>query len=453
MKAKLFIMPVLIAGLALIPAGQAAAQSLRTLHSFTGGSDGGSPRASLILSGNTLYGTASSGGLSGDGTVFSVNTDGTSFTILHDFTAESDNESNNTNSDGASPWGGLVLSGNTLYGTAVYGGSSGYGTVFAVNTDSTGFTTLYNFTDDNDGAYPYAGLILSGDTLYGTTVQSIAVSGGYGTVFAVNTDGTGFTCLYNFTGGSDGSAPFNGVNLSGNTLFGIAADGGNAGDGTVFSLGTDGTNFTTLYTFTNGSDGAGPRGFLLSGNTVYGMAANGGNAGHGTVWAVNTDGTGFTTLHAFDGTNGDGGHPLDGVILSGSTLYGTAGDTVFAVNTNGTGYTILHLLNNGSDGEDPWGGLILSANTLYGTAWLGGNSGNGTVFSLALPRPQLAIILSGANVVLTWTNTASGFKLQSASNLVPPAVWAAVSPTPVVINGQYTVTNPISATMFYRLSQ
>ena len=67
---------------------------------------------------------------------------------------------------------GLILSGNTLYGTAVYGGSSGDGTVFAVNTDGTGFTTLHNFTatvyGQRDGAFPYAGLILSGNTLYGT---------------------------------------------------------------------------------------------------------------------------------------------------------------------------------------------------------------------------------------------------------------------------------------------
>ena len=31
-------------------------------------------------------------------------------------------------------------------GRQQYGGSSGNGTVFAVNTDGTGFTTLYSFT-------------------------------------------------------------------------------------------------------------------------------------------------------------------------------------------------------------------------------------------------------------------------------------------------------------------
>src|SRR5439155_7669597 len=38
-----------------------------------------------------------------------------------------------TNSDGANPFGGLILSGNTLYGTATYGGSSGRGTVFSLS--------------------------------------------------------------------------------------------------------------------------------------------------------------------------------------------------------------------------------------------------------------------------------------------------------------------------------
>ncbi|MBI3852990.1 MAG: hypothetical protein HY298_22280, partial [Verrucomicrobia bacterium] len=145
MKTKnLFLLPALIAVINLIPAGRVTAQSFTTLYSFTAtadpyytNSDGGGPWAGLItnLSGNTLYGTALSGGSSGNGTVFAVNTDGTGFTNLHSFTARSG--PNSTNSDGANPWAGLVLSGNTLYGTAYIGGSSGNGTVFAVNTDGT----------------------------------------------------------------------------------------------------------------------------------------------------------------------------------------------------------------------------------------------------------------------------------------------------------------------------
>src|SRR5437763_534280 len=112
--------PVLMAALGVILSGQVTAQSFTTLHSFTGTSDGANPVGELILSGNTLYGTAEYGGSSGKGTVFAVNTDGTGFTNLHSFSGL-DNYS--INSDGAHPRAPLVLLNKTLYGTANAGGS------------------------------------------------------------------------------------------------------------------------------------------------------------------------------------------------------------------------------------------------------------------------------------------------------------------------------------------
>jgi len=154
------------------------------------------------------------------------------------------------------------------------------------------------------------------------------------------------------------------------------------------------------------------------------------------------------------------------LVLLGNTLYGTteyggisSNGTVFAVNIDGTGFTILHSFMatapNGccnSDGANPHAGLILSSNILYGTARYGGSSSAGTVFSFSLP-PQQTIIHSGANVILTWPTNATGFTLQATTNLASP-VWTTNSPAPVVLNGQNTVTNPISGTkQFYRLSQ
>ena len=105
---NLIFLPVLIAGLALLLADQATVQICTTLHSFTAtdsntgtNRDGANPTAGLILSGNTLYGTAYAGGTNGNGTVFAVNTNGTGFTTLHNFTALNPN-----NSDGALPEAG-----------------------------------------------------------------------------------------------------------------------------------------------------------------------------------------------------------------------------------------------------------------------------------------------------------------------------------------------------------
>jgi uncharacterized repeat protein (TIGR03803 family) len=419
-------------------AANGRAQTFTDLHIFTAtsgsagyngtNSDGESPLWGLLLSGNTLYGAAQVGGSSGWGTVFALNTDGTGFTTLYNFTAIAGSGGFfGTNSDGAAPEGGLIVSGNTLYGTAQAGGTSGWGTVFALNTNGTGFTNLHSFTatsgsqggygTNSDGVFPYAGLVLSGNTVYGTA--QCGGPSGWGTVFAVNTDGTGFTNLHNFTatsgsaGGdginSDGANPVGGLLLSGNTLYGTAFQGGSSGYGTVFAINTDGTGFTNLHSFTgpsgsggyNGtnSDGMYPwGGLILSNNTLYGTASSGGNPGYGTVFALNTNGTGFTVLHNF--TYNDGGHPRAGLILSGNTLYGTAYSgglsgygTVFAVNTDGTGFTDLHSFTY-NDGANPYAGVILSGNTLYGMAGQGGSSGNGTVFALStnltLPGPTNA---------------------------------------------------------------
>src|SRR5439155_10286473 len=123
------------------------ATGFTTPYNFTGGNDGANPSAGVMLSNNTLYGTASAGGSFGHGTVFAVNPNGTGFANLHSFTAPAnDSFGFHTNSDGANPHAGLILSGSTLYGAANAGGRSGQGTVFAVKTDGSGFTNLYNFS-------------------------------------------------------------------------------------------------------------------------------------------------------------------------------------------------------------------------------------------------------------------------------------------------------------------
>jgi uncharacterized repeat protein (TIGR03803 family) len=463
------ILPVLIIGLGMILGSRVPAQTFTNLYSFTGGTDGAEPYAALILSGNTLYGTAQLGGSSFNGTVFKANLNGTGFTELHTFTATLDPDY--TNSDGAYPEAGLILSGNTLYGTANSGGSSGNGTVFAINPDGTGFTNLHNFSGppsngspitNSDGANPSAGLILSGSTLYGTTSQG--GSSGNGTVFAINTNGTGFTNLHSFNS-SEGANPQASLVASGNSLYGTASRGGSSGFGTVFALNTDGTGFTNLHNLSYG-DGVNPQAALiLSGDTLYGTAMSGGSSNFGTVFALTTNGTGFTNLHSFTYYS-DGANPQASLALIGSTLYGTANSggsssvgTVFAINIDGTGFTNRHNFVFGSDGSNPDAGLILSGDSLYGTAYNGGGFGNGTLFSLSLgsvstPTPTLTIVRSGASVILTWPTNAAGLTLQSTTNLVSPAVWITNSAGPAVVNGQNVLTNPASGSKkFYRLSQ
>ncbi len=445
-----FALPELLTGLALLLPGGVPAQSITNLYSFTGGNDGSWPWAGVILSGNTLYGTTTQGGSSAAGTVFSIHTDGTGFTNLYVFAA---------GSDGAAPYSALVLSGSTLYGTAEFGGDYGFGTVFGVNTNGTGFTSYYSFTGASDGANPYGGLALSGNTLYGS-----ALHGAYfndGTLFAIGTNGTGFHVVYTFGDASDGANPYAALIVSGATLYGTATQGGNGGSGTAFKVNTDGTGFQTLQGFASQGDGGVPYARLvLWSNMVYGTTHEGGSANYGTLFAVSTNGTGFTNLHNFTGGN-DGASPYAGLVLSGNKLYGTTfaggssgNGTVFAINTDGTGYTNLYSFGGTPDGAHPYGELVASGSKLYGTTFYGGAFGAGTVFCLSLAQPQLNIQHVRTNVVLTWPTAFAGFTLQSTTNLTRTSVWATVSPTPVVVNGLNTVTNAISGSRkFYRLIQ
>lgn len=163
----------------LDPAG-----SETVLYSFTGGRDGEWPYAALIMdAARNLYGTTLFGGNlncnsgQGCGTVFKVDPSGNE-TVLHSFTG---------GSDGELPEGSLIMDqqGN-LYGTTIYGGTYGWGTVFKLNP-SGNETVLYSFTGGNDGMQPIGGLVMdAANNLYGTTYGGGAFNncnGGCGTVF------------------------------------------------------------------------------------------------------------------------------------------------------------------------------------------------------------------------------------------------------------------------------
>ena len=279
--------------------------------------DGQQPYGSLIQSGATLYGMTPGGGSAGAGTVFQIRTDGTNYGLLHQFA--------NNAVEGHSPYGSLVRSGSIVYGATRAGGAANLGTVFKMNIDGRGLSVLYSFAGGpGDGQHPqYATLVLSGSTLYGTTLGGGSALAG--TIFKINTDGTGYAVLHSFTGGpNDGQTPFGSLTLSGSSLFGMTNQGGTTGNGTLFKINTDGTGFGVVHSFAGGpADGAGPRGDLtLSGSTLFGMTTTGGADALGTIFGIGTDGGGYGVLHSFAGGPGDGANPEGSLILAGSTVFG-----------------------------------------------------------------------------------------------------------------------------------
>ena len=305
-----------------------------------------------------LYGVTSKGGTNGTGVVFRIKRDGTGFEILHSFaTLKVENvEPDGKNSDGAFPSGPLLLaSDGRLYGVTSNGGSNLYT-----------LTTTIALTDA-------AGV---------TTYQQIITTQGTGTVYSLNTDGTDFQTIYNFShldysvdlnsntidylGNTDGAFPSEGLVevshsvVDGKTVIvGTTAAGGIttnptlAGRGTVYKLNTDGTAANTrlipLHYFDNDT-GFAAKGTLVlrKENGVPSRLYGVNSAGSGTVTPVMSYGSVFSLDPA------DVANPLD-------------------VN-NPYDFQIEHVFTV-ADGISPATGLSISGDgkSLYGTTTLGGS--------------------------------------------------------------------------------
>jgi uncharacterized repeat protein (TIGR03803 family) len=286
------------------------------LYDFVGGqTDGEYPYGGVIrdAAGN-LYGTTSGGGPGGAGTVFKIDASGAE-TILHFFTT----------ADGWLPEAGLIHDGaGNLYGTTIEGGTYGEGTVFRLSGTGS-MTSLYSFlVGTADGSLPSSTLVEDAEgNLYGTTQAGGTYS--LGTVFKLRPDGIE-TVLHNFGAPNDGATPYAGLVLDGaGNLYGTTFGGGSYSCGAVCKMSTAGKE-KVLYSFGGSvTDGQSPYAGLVrdaSGN-LYGTTYNGGTFGVGTVFKVSETGK-ETVLHSFAGGPHDGKNPYGGLLRDAAgNLYGT----------------------------------------------------------------------------------------------------------------------------------
>ncbi len=386
--------------LSCLTASSAQGQTFTVLYVFTGGADGGTPIAGLILDtssvlSSNLYGTTAAGGdISGPyglGTVFKVDSSGNE-TVLYTFTGYP---------DGAHPYAGLVrdAAGN-FYGTTYGGGLFGLGTVFKLDKNGNEAVS-HHFQGSPDGANPLASLILDTSSVLSRNLYGTTLDGGanyFGTVFKADTTGNE-TVLYSFGNLPDGAEPLYGglVRDAAGNLYGTTVSGGADDYGTVFKVGKTG-NETVLYSFTWGtSDGAAPQSGLIrdAAGNLYGTTYVGGNSascdpprGCGTVFKVDTTGN-EAVLYSFNGGS-DGANPYSGLVADNAgNLYGTTSSggtygygTVFKLDATGN-ETVLHSFAGPTDGAVPYAGLVRdAAGNLYGTTSSGGSYGYGTVFKI-----------------------------------------------------------------------
>lgn len=352
------------------------------------GENGSKPFGSLISDGNFLYGMTPFGGTGtacygGCGVIFKIKPDGSGYSKLLDFEGIS---------NGSMPFGSLISDGTFLYGMTAVGGTNNLGTIFKIMPDGTGYTKLLDFAGTANGNIPMGSLISDGTFLYGMTQEGGTNS--LGTVFKIKHDGTGYFKLLDFAGTPDGSSPRGSLVSDGTFLYGMTLGGGTGsctdGYGTLFKIKPDGTGYFKLLDFEGAANGSSPDGALIfDGIFLYGMTQVGGSNNDGVLFKIKTDGTEYSQLLDFESTiNGQYPHGdliSDGIFLYGMTMQGGIDDCTiscganFKIKPDGTGYSRLQDFE-ATNGQYYDGDLISDKNCFYGMSLQGGINNKGVIF-------------------------------------------------------------------------
>jgi uncharacterized repeat protein (TIGR03803 family) len=364
--------------------GGSATISVISTFDTTGPNASFLPIGQLVLdaSGN-LLGTAQSGGANNDGTIFEIARSGSGFagtpTTLVSFDG----------TDGQLPLAGLIAdTAGNLFGTAASGGASGDGTIFELAKTADGYaaapTVLASF-DGTDGVGPSNQLVTdaAGD-LFGITA-----SGGFNaTIFELAKTSGGYasapTMLAQFN--APGSAAPLVIDANGD-LFATSLSKAGPSTGTVFEIANTAGGYamtpTTLATL-GAADGT-PSGALVAdaAGNLFGLTNGGGANGSGEIFEIANTNDGYasvaTVLASFPQENNHAGALLiDGAgDLFAETLPsgGAFGGELFELAKTDSGYTsaLTAVTSLDGGGQTPMPGMMAdSSGDIFGTANGGG---------------------------------------------------------------------------------
>jgi uncharacterized repeat protein (TIGR03803 family) len=377
----------------------------------------------------------------------------------------------------------LEGSDGVLYGTTASGGEGGlyygFGTVFKLNKDGSGYAVLHHFVGSSSSQWQPSSALLEGHDglLYGTTLYGGEANAG--TVFRIAKDGSGFALLHSFLGssGADGREPMGRLVQSADGVLYGCTDRGSAtpispmdpGDGTIFKVTADGSDYTILRSFDYfGGDAARPIQMIEgSDGALYGITGGltvaGGTSNtniDGVVFTVQKDGSGYGILHAFGVVTNDGVGPTGLLEDLDGTLYGTAGDggtnrlgAVFRLQKDGSGYeSMVSFTDTVRMGRGPVGLTRGRDGAFYGVTVFGGDMDFGTMFRFLPPEfPEMLGVKPGARPMISFAGAPGiDYELLRSVDLVQWSVLKTVMMPPVGIYAHEDVTAPISGA-FYRV--
>ncbi len=364
----------------LAPMPAAAQPGFGTLAKFYGqdgcdrGADGLDRGKLTFDAQGAAYGTTLFGGSEGGGTIFRLRPGSHQVAVLFSFGMQ--------DSGFVEPNAGLVFdAAGGLWGTTIAGGTAGSGSLFRFDPETGEAQDIYSFHGERDGERPNGALVRGPDgVLYGTT-QAGGAQGG-GTIFRLDTHTGAERVLYAFGGGERaGRLPLSGLKAdAAGRLIGTLNEGGAQAGGQIYRFDPATSELAVLHEF-RPRFGAAPIGGLTmdgAGN-VYGVTQFGGAANAGVVFRLDTGSQDYLVLHGFAGGPTDGAEPRSVAFDGHSALYGVTArggslgyGTLFRLALSSPGYAVLANLSGLHAGGEPADQPAFHAGRLYGMTTIGG---------------------------------------------------------------------------------
>jgi len=278
------------------------------------------------------------------------------------------------------------------------GGSHGFGVIFTTNTDGSDYKVIHHF-DGVSGSLPESKLVKAPNgKFYGTTLSGGIHNDGV--LFEIDQNGN-FSKKINFHDGTTGSRIQGGLSLGHNgKLYGAAWSGGTNYDGTIFEYDIQNQKLNKLADLDNEglATGSFPFGSLVLAynGKFYGTCYAGGENTLGVIFEL--DPTTGTVTKKFDFTANTGGRPAFNMTLAtNGKLYGTAGSggtygfgTIFVFDPITGNCEKVHDFDGLETGAVPLGTLTLAYDgKLYGTTSWGGQHNNGILFEFDYRRQTI----------------------------------------------------------------
>jgi uncharacterized repeat protein (TIGR03803 family) len=358
-----------------------------------------------------IYGTTSGGGAQGVGVLYSMNTDGTNYQVLHSF---------QNVPDGASPIGKMVPGpGGKLFGFTPVGGALGHGVIYSWDTVAGSYQKLIDL-DSVHAAAPNGDPLFFNGTLYGLGEGGGANNNG--SIFSYDLSSGTLADVYDFSLPA-GAGPFGSITAWNNIFFFETSYGAAFGNGSIMSFDPAAGVATDLFDFgVNSNTGTVASNLLLYNNMLYGTTVGGGGSRLGCIFSLDPRTGAFQDLFNFVSYYwGQYPEPLavyNGILYGTALIGGVSGSagTLYSLDPVSMAFTKLYDWQEDAeptvDGANPVGPVAIdSTGTIWGQTSSDGPNNGGVIFNYSINTGTYNIVF-GFNWTPTGGGPRSGFILQ-----------------------------------------